>query len=61
MRNLSLLGSTNRAHILFLETVDNVEPIGERALWAVAHAGSWVDQGLAMVGIAGQEMGEPDA
>jgi hypothetical protein len=42
--DLLLLAPDIQAHVLELEAVDGVEPMSERALRAVAHAGSWVEQ-----------------
>lgn len=42
--DLLLLAPDLQQGVLDLETVDGVEPMSERALRAVAHAGSWVEQ-----------------
>lgn len=42
--DLTLLAPDLQERILCLEATDGVEPISERALRAVAHAGSWGDQ-----------------
>lgn len=42
--DLLLLAPDIQARVLDLEAVDGVEPMSERALRAVAHAGSWVEQ-----------------
>jgi len=42
--DLTLLAPDLQERMLDLEAVDGVEPISERALRAVAHAGSWADQ-----------------
>jgi len=41
--------------VLALEAVDGIEPLSERALRAVAHAGSWVEQRAAWARIIGSE------
>ncbi|MBK8011979.1 MAG: hypothetical protein IPK13_11570 [Deltaproteobacteria bacterium] len=48
--DLTLLAPTIQEEILSLEAVDGVEPLSERALRVVAHAGSWVDQRGAWMG-----------
>ncbi|MFL5345607.1 MAG: hypothetical protein ACJ8AT_12470 [Hyalangium sp.] len=35
---------TRRDQVLQLEAVDGVEPLSERALRIVAHAGNWAEQ-----------------
>jgi len=45
--DLLLLAPDLQERVLFLEAVDGVEPISERALRAVAHARSWADQRVA--------------
>ena len=42
--DLLLLAPDLQAAVLALEAVDGAEPMSERALRAVAHAGSWVEQ-----------------
>ena len=42
--DLLLLAPDIQARVLELEAVDGVEPVSERAVRAVAHAGSWVEQ-----------------
>jgi hypothetical protein len=54
--DLTLLAPDLQERILALEAIDGAEPISERALQAVAHAGSWGDQRLAgsVVGFGNQ-------
>ncbi|QRK14224.1 hypothetical protein JQX13_53020 [Archangium violaceum] len=42
--DLLLLAPDLQDQVLHLEAVDGVEPLSERALRAVAHAGRWVEQ-----------------
>ena len=42
--DLFLLAPDLQQAVLALEAVDGAEPLSERALRAVAHAGSWVEQ-----------------
>jgi len=42
--DLLLLAPDLQEAVLPLEAVDGAEPLAERALRTVAHAGSWVDQ-----------------
>jgi len=42
--DLLLLAPDLQAAVLAMEAVDGAEPMSERALRAVAHAGSWVEQ-----------------
>jgi hypothetical protein len=42
--DLTLLAPDLQERILFVEAVDGVEPMSERGLRKVAHAGSWVEQ-----------------
>jgi len=42
--DLTLLAPDLQDRILVLEAIDGTEPISERALRAVAHAGSWAEQ-----------------
>ena len=42
--DLTLLAPDLQERVLGLEVVDGVEPLGETALRAVAHAGSWAEQ-----------------
>jgi hypothetical protein len=42
--DLTLLAPDLQERVLGLEAVDGVEPMSERALRAVAHAGRWVAQ-----------------
>lgn len=42
--DLTLLAPDIQEQALCLEAVDGVQPISERVLRAVAHAGSWADQ-----------------
>ncbi len=42
--DLMLLAPDLQEWILFLDAVDGVEPMSERSLRAVAHAGSWPEQ-----------------
>ena len=42
--DLLLLAPDLQVAVLALEAVDGAEPMSERALRAVAHAGSWVEQ-----------------
>jgi hypothetical protein len=44
MLNLSLLAADIQEQVLFLDAVDGVQPMSERALRAVARAGSWAEQ-----------------
>lgn len=46
--DLTLLAPDIQERILFVEAVDGVEPMSERALRAVAHAGSWKEQRKAL-------------
>lgn len=39
--DLQLLAPDIQKDVLFLEAVDGKEPLGERVLWAIAHAGAW--------------------
>lgn len=50
--DLLLLAPDLQQAILALEAVDGAEPMSERALRAVAHAGSWVEQRTAWAAIA---------
>jgi len=47
--DLTLLAPDLQERMLDLEAVDGVEPISERALRAVAHAGSWSEQRAAFL------------
>ena len=42
--DLTLLAPNLQELILVLESIDGAEPLSERALRVVAHAGSWVEQ-----------------
>ncbi len=42
--DLTLLAPDLQERILVLEAIDGVEPMSERALRMVAHAGSWAEQ-----------------
>jgi hypothetical protein len=46
--DLLMLAPDIQEHVLGLEAVDGVEPIGERALREVAHAGPWEGQRVAL-------------
>lgn len=46
--DLLLLAPDLQLAVLALEAVDGAEPMSERALRAVAHAGSWVEQRMAL-------------
>ena len=48
--DLLLLAPDLQAAILALEAVDGAEPMAERALRAVAHAGTWAEQRAAWAG-----------
>lgn len=45
--DLLLLASDLQARVLELEAIDGAEPMAERTLPAVAHAGTWGAQGAA--------------
>jgi len=47
--DLTLLAPDVQEQVLDLEAVDGVEPISERALRVVAHAGSWAKQRAAFL------------
>lgn len=42
--DLTLLAPDVQEQVLFAEAIDGVQPMSERALRAVAHAGSWAEQ-----------------
>jgi hypothetical protein len=44
LMDLLLLAPDRQDQVLHLEAVDGVEPVSERILRALAHAGSWVEQ-----------------
>jgi hypothetical protein len=44
LMDLTLLAPDLQERVLGLEAVDGVEPIAERTLRAVAHAGTWTEQ-----------------
>jgi ParB-like chromosome segregation protein Spo0J len=44
LMDLTLLAPDLQERVLGLEAVDGVEPISERVLRTVVHAGSWADQ-----------------
>jgi len=44
LMDLTLLAPDLQEHVLGLEAVDGIEPISERSLRAVVHAGSWAEQ-----------------
>jgi ParB-like chromosome segregation protein Spo0J len=46
--DLTLLAPDLQERVLEFEAVDGVEPISERSLRVVAHAGSWVEQRKAL-------------
>jgi hypothetical protein len=48
--DLTLLAPDVQEQVLFLEAVDGVQPMSERVLRAVAHAGSWGEQRAALRG-----------
>ena len=48
--DLLLLAPDLQAAVLALEAVDGAEPMAERALRAVAHAGTWAEQRAAWAG-----------
>lgn len=50
--DLLLLAPDIQARVLELEAIDGVEPMSERALRGVAHAGSWLEQRRAWRGDA---------
>jgi len=53
--DLLLLAPDLQQAALGLEAIDGAEPMSERALRAVAHAGSWVEQRAAWARIIGSE------
>jgi len=53
--DLLLLAPDLQAAVLGLEAVDGAEPMAERTLRAVAHAGTWAAQRAAWVRIVGSE------
>ena len=48
--DLLLLAPDIQEQVLGMEAVDGVEPIGERALRGVAHAGTWEEQRAEFIG-----------
>jgi ParB-like chromosome segregation protein Spo0J len=42
--DLTLLSPDLQEQVLFLQAIDGVQPVSERVLRAVAHAGTWEDQ-----------------
>jgi ParB-like chromosome segregation protein Spo0J len=52
--DLILLAPTIQEEILSLEAIDGVEPVSERALRAVAHAGRWSEQRVFWATVARQ-------
>ena len=52
--DLLLLAPDLQLAVLALEAVDGAEPMSERTLRAVAHAGSWVEQRVAWAGFCAQ-------
>lgn len=51
--DLLLLAPDLQAAVLALEAVDGAEPMAERTVRAVAHAGTWVEQRAAWAGLTG--------
>lgn len=49
--DLLLLAPDLQAAVLAMETVDGTEPMAERTLRAVAHAGTWMEQRAAWAGV----------
>ncbi|WP_437877397.1 hypothetical protein [Sorangium sp. So ce513] len=49
---LLLLAPNLRALVLDLDPVDGVEPLAERTLRAVTHAGTWAQQRAAWLDVA---------
>jgi len=49
--DLTLLAPEIQEQILFAESVDGLEPMGERALRAVAHTGTWSGQRATAAGL----------
>ena len=47
LADLALLSAHIQEQVLALEAVDGAEPIAERTLRVVAHAGTWAEQGAA--------------
>jgi ParB-like chromosome segregation protein Spo0J len=50
--DLTLLAPDVQEQVLFLEAVDGVQPLSERSLRAIAHAGSWTEQRRAWTNLA---------
>jgi hypothetical protein len=57
--DLLLLAPDLQQALLGLEAVDGAEPMSERALRAVAHAGSWVAQRGAWAGVCSNATAAP--
>jgi hypothetical protein len=53
--DLLLLAPDLQDQVLHLEAVDGVEPLSERVLRAVAHAGTWAQQRAAWMGVQFRE------
>jgi len=51
--DLLLLAPDLQAAVLALDAVDGAEPMAERTLRAVAHAGTWAEQRAAWAGLTG--------
>ncbi|WP_395806531.1 hypothetical protein [Archangium minus] len=49
--DLRLLAPDLRVAVLALEAFDGAEPMAERTLRAVAHAGTWAEQRAAWAGL----------
>lgn len=58
LMDLTLLAPDLQEHVLGLEAIDGVEPLSERELRRIAHAGSWVEQRAALVRGGGTGAGE---
>lgn len=56
--DLLMLAPDLQQAVLALEAVDSAEPMSERALRAVAHAGSWVEQRTAWAALDPRATGE---
>lgn len=56
--DLLMLAADLQEQVLALEAVDGVEPMAERTLRTVAHAGTWAEQRAAWAGLMAARVGE---
>jgi class 3 adenylate cyclase len=59
--DLLMLAADLQEQVLALEAVDGAEPMAERTLREVAHAGTWAEQRAAWSALAAHDRSSPDS